>query len=105
MAQIEDYDLDVINTLKEFPQNEEDAYLYIRGNLDGITNKLFTFVSIRGARKTLSAAIYSLIRDKESIRKVVYDAVINCVKESPKEEQDYFISILQHNDVSEEKVK
>ena len=96
MEKLENYDLDVMNVLKDFPKNNEDSFLFIRGEIDPKNDKYCrTFIHTRGTNKTLTAAFYSIVKNKEIMKEAAYNAVLNCLLEGTKEEREYFISILK----------
>jgi len=96
MEKLENYDLDVMNVLKDFPENNEDSFLYIRGKIDLENNKILpSFVYMNGDIDTLAASIYSLIKSDSTAQAAVYTAVFKCLSEGTKEYRESFISILQ----------
>lgn len=95
MKTIEDYDLDVINLLKDFPSNEEDSFLYIRGKIDPKkANIAPSFVHTMATFETLATMIYSFIELNENARNAVFNAVLFYLNQKSKKERKLFISHL-----------
>ena len=90
------FDLDVMNVLKDFPENDEDSFLFIRGKMDLKNNKILpSFALIKGTVETLAASLYSLIKSDRAAQEAAYTAVFTCLLERTKEDRESFISILK----------
>ena len=85
---IEDYDLDVMNILKDFPYNENDSFLFIRGKLDA--NHIGRgFLHSRATTDSLSAMYFSFIQHNEDSKNAALNAVLNYFKHHKSEIPDF----------------
>lgn len=93
MKKIEDFDLDVMNVLNDFPKNEEDSFLFIRGKIDTKKEKIYPgFVHTRATNETVATMLYSFIKMDENAKRAVFNAVISCLKKGTEEERIFFLS-------------
>lgn len=96
MKNIEDFDLDVINVLSDFPTNEEDSFIYIRGKINREKEKISPgFVHTRATNETIATMLYSFIKMDETAKHAVFNAVISCLKEDTEEERIFFLSHIK----------
>jgi len=91
---LQDYDLDVINVLKSFPENEEDCVFYARGKINIKTKKGDpSFVKSNGDIRSLSNMFYSIMNNTDGFDEIILNAVLNYLKEN-KEQREYFLNCL-----------
>lgn len=96
MDELQDYDLDVISALRDFPKNEEDSFVYIRGKLDKNEDAILpTFVNVCGTEETLRCTLYAFIESQKDIKEMVYDAVLMSLKQSTIAERKEFIDMME----------
>jgi hypothetical protein len=102
--ELTDFDLDISNALKDFPSNNEDAYIYIRGGIDFMkANAKKGFVSIHGTPQSLSAAVMPAFFEYDICREVILKTVLNFLAQS-KKDADNFVKLLGY-DVNDNKLK
>ena len=83
-----DYDLDFINLFKDFPNDENNAFIFIRSNkTDGI------FITAKGSVNNLSDSLLSSMIKSEGFSEIVLNSVINYLDK--KGELGQFIESIQ----------
>ena len=88
--EVTNFDLAVIEALKGFPENENDAYIYISGKAipdEGAVNVRHTNIS--GNVYALAFLIMGSIHNDETLRAIIMDAVLNYFNEEPQEIQQF----------------
>lgn len=75
MENLTDYDLDVMNLLKDFPQNDKNAFIYIRGEStdEGVTG----FTSIKANKFLFGSMILNIMTKIDWTYDVIIAVVIN----------------------------
>ena len=92
-----DFDLDVYNALKDFPQNENHVYLYVRGSAHG-QQEAEAVAGFSGSAELLASALGHAMKEKEEIVPALLGAVADFLSE--KGNADYrnaFLAGLQEN--------
>ena len=84
---LEDYDLDVISALKEFPENENDSYLYIRASINekGINESVSGHINSKGTESSMQAALYTFASNDEQSKNIFLNSVLNYFNENKHE--------------------
>ena len=88
---IEDYDLDVFSVLKDFPENDTDSFIYIRGqNLD--ENTVSTVFDYSGECNNIVTTLMATMQTDKDFKSIMYDVVLNQLRLD--ELESYFIDRL-----------
>lgn len=94
MKNLTDFDLDVMNALKEFPVNEVDGFIFIRGVLESGHIRP-GFIHSKSSSDMFSAMIYSLMSLSEDHKRATFNAVLNLLKQSKPAEREEFIEMVK----------
>jgi len=91
---LQNYDLDVMNVLKSFPEDDENCVFYARGRVNIKKKKgKSSFVKASGEIIALSNMFYSIMNDTDGFDEVLLNAALNYLKEN-KEQREYFLNCL-----------
>ena len=86
-----DFDLDVMNVMKDFPSNESDTFMYARGDISG--SEVPGFFHARGSAQCMSHMIISMMESGALMRYSVLDAVLNYLSNN-EDEKNKFASFI-----------
>lgn len=89
-----DFDLDVMNALKGFPMDDENALIYLRLHYDRKNDKSTGFAEIKGTTEALGLNIILLMQKDKEFAVLVLNTVLNYLDWNPGE-QDKMINILK----------
>jgi hypothetical protein len=70
---LSDFDLDVVNAMKNFPENDQDCYLYLRGRME--LPEVSATVGWNGQMMAMIATLASAMKQNEKVRILVTEAV------------------------------
>jgi hypothetical protein len=87
------FDLDVINLVKDFKKDEQNAVLYITMQTEDFSIKN-TLKHIKADEDTMTALIFTLIQIPE-IKTQILNAFLNYFKANKEEIQDFIIFLRQ----------
>lgn len=87
------FDLDVINLVKDFTKDEQNAVLYITMQTEDFSIKN-TLKHIKADEDTITALIFTLIQIPE-IKTQILNAFLNYFKANKEEIQDFIIFLRQ----------
>jgi hypothetical protein len=87
------FDLDVINLVKDFTKDEQNAVLYITMQTEDFSIKN-TLKHIKADEDTITALIFTLIQIPE-IKTQILNAFLNYFKANKEEIQDFVIFLRQ----------
>jgi hypothetical protein len=87
------FDLDVINLVKDFTKDEQNAVLYITMQTEDFSIKN-TLKHIKANEDTMTALIFTLIQIPE-IKTQILNAFLNYFKANKEEIQDFVIFLRQ----------
>ena len=88
-----DRDLDIVNTMKGFPDTEEDCFLFVRGRLYEDNDDMQTFVNYQGSPESFALSIANIMDSNEDIKEILLDGVRTFLS-GMEDEMDTFISEL-----------
>jgi hypothetical protein len=75
--EITDHDLDVMNAMKDFPLNENDAFIYLRGGINPLSKKTIApFIAMAGTNNATTALFIPIIMQNEFLRKAILNSVL-----------------------------
>ena len=94
MKNMDNLDLDVINLLKDFPIDEENAVLYIRGNATEEL-KMNTMLQSKGNFETINAILFGTIMQNENFRALFYNVVLAALHHNQDEVEAFKISLKE----------
>lgn len=81
--------------LCDFPKNETDSYLYLRGT--GILNGDVAY-RVSGTTEKLIELIFETISQDEGLRSVILEATFNYLLHNPKDKTDFVTTLInEHN--------
>lgn len=96
METITDYDLDVMNALKDFPVNETEGYIFLRGCYDKDAQEPITcFTNTKSSPTTLQALFYSFGSRDEDAKRILFNATLNVINESDNTEMEA-LAMIDH---------
>jgi hypothetical protein len=102
--ELTDFDLDVSNALKDFPSNQEDAYIFIRGGINRTKmNAKKGFISIHGTPNAINTAMMPAFWENDMIKGAMLITVLNFLKQN-KPDADNFARLLGY-DINDNKLK
>lgn len=92
--ELTDYDLDVMNSLKDFPESPNDGVIYLRGGTDKITNKTKTpFVWVKGSANSHVASLIPILFSVPFLRNVILQAVLNYLNSDQVAAKDFVSNV------------
>lgn len=68
-----DYDLDMLNVMKDFPKDNENCYVYMRGNKEGKES----YVKFCGEETNIGYMIMAMMGNEPQARTVIANAFLN----------------------------
>lgn len=83
-----DLDLDLVNLVKKFPENDEDCIIIIRNDVER------GFLISRGTLESLSNAFYNIMYEHNELRDIVFNATLSYLNANPKE-INKFVSFIK----------
>lgn len=87
LMKLVDYDIDFKSLFADFPENETDGYIYVRGSRKRDEYAITQFMV--GNRKMLTNILYAAAHN-DSFREACYNAVLGVLEQHP-EEMDMFL--------------
>ena len=94
MGQLVDFDLDVFNALKNFPENEENAFLYVRGSVN--RNGMEVTVGMTDNPDLMACIIAHMIdENKQDFKQVLFTGLTMYLKSLPESEKNKYLEMLK----------
>lgn len=93
MKELIDYDLDIYNTLKDFPDSNDDAYIYIRIHKedDDLKKSLY----IKGAVPLLAAALLGTITNNDHLSEALVELSKELLKHTQKPNKHWYDKLFE----------
>lgn len=98
---LENFDLDVKNATKDFPQDEQHSFLYLSGTSD--ENTMDSFMLCSGTAYNLCDLLHSSMINSSGFHRVVLSAASIYLKENPQEMVGFLIetgAMVQNKDMN-----
>jgi len=93
MKELIDYDLDIYNTLKDFPTSDSEAYIYIRihKEKDDLKKSLY----IKGTAPLLATAILDTITENDHLSEALVELSKELLKHTQKPNKHWYDKLFE----------
>jgi hypothetical protein len=93
MKELIDYDLDIYNILKDFPESDDEAYIYIRihKEKDDLKKSLY----IKGTAPLLAATILDTITENDHLREALVELSGELLKRTQKPNKHWYDKLFE----------
>jgi hypothetical protein len=89
-----DFDLDVISALAKFPENNQDAYIYLRGSRKS-ESCITVFANVAGNQKSLIHTLAASMFEIEGFKDIILSTALTYLKSDKKEAMKFFTSLVR----------